>query len=254
MLVMELIHVCNRCHSSVTVGVVTRNLCAIFGNCNSQVFLSRLFMVYLSLRRQDIENLSTLLAFCDETHQSTLGSPHKEPMICRFDALFVVTIFEQIVELSGIWDVTLMIITMCDYIRPPLLMILSRKLRWSGYMYRADSRFAPSQWETALLCNDVSHWLDASLESTLYVPLHVLQLLHVSAKNWAPSQYKDGLPRCGNFHYKYKTVVRPSYLYNGNSYTGKTTSLYWDEPLVSKIEAPLYEELKSLYFRIINDS
>ena len=33
---------------------------------------------------------------------------------------------------------------------------------------RADSRFAPSQWETALLCNDVSHWLGASLESALY--------------------------------------------------------------------------------------
>ena len=33
--------------------------------------------------------------------------------------------------------------------------------------YRADSRFAPSQWETALLCNDVSHWLSASLESAL---------------------------------------------------------------------------------------
>ena len=32
---------------------------------------------------------------------------------------------------------------------------------------RADSRFAPSQWETTLLCNDVSHWLGASLESTL---------------------------------------------------------------------------------------
>ena len=27
---------------------------------------------------------------------------------------------------------------------------------------RADSRFAPSQWETTLLCNDVSHWLGAS--------------------------------------------------------------------------------------------
>ena len=26
---------------------------------------------------------------------------------------------------------------------------------------------APSQWETALLCNDVSHWLGASLESAL---------------------------------------------------------------------------------------
>ena len=31
----------------------------------------------------------------------------------------------------------------------------------------AGSRFAPSQWETALLCNDVSHWLGASLESAL---------------------------------------------------------------------------------------
>ena len=31
----------------------------------------------------------------------------------------------------------------------------------------ADSRSAPSQWETALLCNDVSHWLGASLESSL---------------------------------------------------------------------------------------
>ena len=32
---------------------------------------------------------------------------------------------------------------------------------------RADSRFAPSQWKTALLCNDVSNWLGASLESAL---------------------------------------------------------------------------------------
>ena len=34
--------------------------------------------------------------------------------------------------------------------------------------HRADSRFAPSQWETMLLCNDVSHWLGASLESSLF--------------------------------------------------------------------------------------
>ena len=34
--------------------------------------------------------------------------------------------------------------------------------------YRADSWFAPSQWERVLLCNDVSHWLGANLESTLY--------------------------------------------------------------------------------------
>ena len=35
---------------------------------------------------------------------------------------------------------------------------------------RADSRFAASQWETALLCNDISHWLSASGESTLRQP------------------------------------------------------------------------------------
>ena len=34
---------------------------------------------------------------------------------------------------------------------------------------RADSWFASSQWETVLLCNDVSHWLDANLESALYI-------------------------------------------------------------------------------------
>ena len=34
---------------------------------------------------------------------------------------------------------------------------------------RADSTcwFAPSQWETVLLCNDVSHWLGAIVESAL---------------------------------------------------------------------------------------
>ena len=32
---------------------------------------------------------------------------------------------------------------------------------------RADSRFVPSKWETALLCSDVSHWLGANLEAAL---------------------------------------------------------------------------------------
>ena len=33
---------------------------------------------------------------------------------------------------------------------------------------RADSRLAPSQWETSLQSNEVSHWLGANLESALY--------------------------------------------------------------------------------------
>ena len=36
-----------------------------------------------------------------------------------------------------------------------------------GCICRTDSRFAPSQWETVLLCNDVSNWLGTNLESAL---------------------------------------------------------------------------------------
>ena len=36
--------------------------------------------------------------------------------------------------------------------------------------YGDHSRFAHSQWETALLCNDVSHWLGASLEPVRIFP------------------------------------------------------------------------------------
>ena len=49
---------------------------------------------------------------------------------------------------------------------------------------------------------------------------------------WAPSQYKRRFSRYGNFHYEEKTVVRPSYLYNGNRYAGKMMLLYQNGPLV----------------------
>ena len=42
-----------------------------------------------------------------------------------------------------------------------------RAMETLSSLLSADSRFAPSQWETALLCNDVSRWLGASLESTM---------------------------------------------------------------------------------------
>ena len=47
------------------------------------------------------------------------------------------------------------------------------------FVNRADCRFAPNQWKTALLCNDFSHWLSASLVSILctFSGLKVLILL-----------------------------------------------------------------------------
>ena len=47
-----------------------------------------------------------------------------------------------------------------------ILILISQTL-WVPWKHTADSRFAPSQWETVLLCNDVSHWLGANLESAL---------------------------------------------------------------------------------------
>ena len=46
-----------------------------------------------------------------------------------------------------------------------------------------------------------------------------------------PSQYQDHLSWDGDFHDKDKTVVKLSYLYHGDPYTGKMGSLYWDAPL-----------------------
>ena len=44
---------------------------------------------------------------------------------------------------------------------------LQQEIIFIKSLIRADSRFAPNQWETALRCNAISHWLGASLESAL---------------------------------------------------------------------------------------
>ena len=40
-------------------------------------------------------------------------------------------------------------------------------------------------------------------------------------KSWSPFHYKDSLSSYGYFCFKDKMVMRLSYLYNGNPYTGK---------------------------------
>ena len=75
---------------------------------------------------------------------------------------------------------------------------------------RADSRFVPSQWETALLCNDVSHWLGASLESALYITF-LVRWIHrgggyVTQK---PSKYLQGFHSLCTLSFKLMSL-RPS--------------------------------------------
>ena len=35
---------------------------------------------------------------------------------------------------------------------------------WSGESHRDRSRYAPSQWETSIQCNNISHWLGSYLD------------------------------------------------------------------------------------------
>ena len=57
------------------------------------------------------------------------------------------------------------------------------------YKIRADSWFAPSQWETALLCSDVSHWLGANLGSVLKIMFFLpCQYLKRSISSWISSR------------------------------------------------------------------
>ena len=49
--------------------------------------------------------------------------------------------------------------------------------RTHGINQGPDSRFVPSQWEMALLYNNVSHWLGAILESALSV-IYNINLIH----------------------------------------------------------------------------
>ena len=57
----------------------------------------------------------------------------------------------------------------CDYI----CRWIDRRIHIKPKYSRADSRFAPNQFETTLYCNDVSHWLWPSLESALFSLYHI---------------------------------------------------------------------------------
>ena len=62
----------------------------------------------------------------------------------------------------------------------------SRAKNWYGkaqWCSRADSKFAPSQWDTALFCNNVSHWMGTSQKSTLYTEWCNLLILRHSERN-----------------------------------------------------------------------
>ena len=49
----------------------------------------------------------------------------------------------------------------------------------SNMWYRADYKFAPSQLEMVLLCNNVSHWLGASPDLPCFIPSSLCDQLNI---------------------------------------------------------------------------
>ena len=69
--------------------------------------------------------------------------------------------------------------------------LLSHLSSMYTYTYRDQSRYARSQWEASLQCNNVSHWLGAYLDWSLHIHLKIFLLTCsfsmiriCSAKDW----------------------------------------------------------------------
>ena len=91
---------------------------------------------------------------------------------------------------------------------------------------------------------------DQACQVVRWCPVQSVNLCQIAGPwlNIKMSSYQYRKSHCGD-----KTVIWSSYLHNGISYTGKTTSLYWFSPLQSSIHC-LRESLYKRGLKPIQDS
>ena len=137
----------------------------LFKKCN---FSSAVLLPYWSGEKRVQGSL--LLTDCDHTRHFKIGSWNH--MRCTGN-----TIIKDVLRQRCAHWKTIHILVMGDGVNSkPWEFIRNRA--WMNH--RADSSFVPSQWETALLCNNISHWLGASLESALNNRIWWLCLVPIS--------------------------------------------------------------------------
>ena len=86
---------------------------------------------------------------------------------------------------------------------------------------RADSKFAPSKRETALSCNDVSHWLGANLKSALSSLVKVMTWRWTGASNYQ-TPWRSTTP------YGVTSPQSPPVLASHPSWTPISNLIIWD--------------------------
>ena len=88
---------------------------------------------------------------------------------------------------------------------------------WKQNLHRDQSRYAPSQWETLLNCNNISHWLGTYLNWPQLTNTAAYCFCHIGIVNETPQgywpigfhiknkalfQYEDHLSRSNDSHHK----------------------------------------------------
>ena len=124
--------------------------------------------------------------------------PTKRPVTRSFDVFFDLRLIKRLSKPRGWWFETLSRplwrhchgywITFQETLSFLQVSFLTTKVVL--YNCQADSRLAPSQWETSLQNNTVPHWLVANLESALN--WYRCGMWRFKLNSWSPTQHGGG--------------------------------------------------------------
>ena len=124
----------------------------------------------LSWWRYQMKPFSALLALCVGNSPVTGEFPAQRPVTWSFNVFFDPRLNKQLSKQLWGWSFEMPLRQLwrhCNVLSDALQTPLLARPHHYKWPIRADSRFAPSQWQTSLQSNAVSHWLGANLESAL---------------------------------------------------------------------------------------
>ena len=143
-----------------------------------------LIMLWFSLMKLIIESISIIYGHCKQINECSI-----KMFIIRFLRVSkmqgnVTVQISQIwcqnvgTALNSSWTTNIWWKVLCDSWSTFIMYLwlikywnvqMNVSLYWRPHIiqFTADPRLAPSQWETSLQSNDISHWLGANLESAL---------------------------------------------------------------------------------------
>ena len=85
-------------------------------------------------------------------------------------------------------------------------------------------------FERHCILNALYEWMRVFIGFDMSARVHIQSTLGATCLQTGSWFNIKILYRYVGFHYKDETAMRSSYLYNGNNYTCKTASLYWNSP------------------------